>query len=227
MNDIMNGFRCAGPWFDGKLPDDFATIKLSMCLFNCKYHHNLFWFWALTLETQRDDLCFFLLDGIFLLPITAPTRRQRELAREPLPTNRAKAHVKTSARNRARLLPPTAAIMSSSWTCSTWSEWNKQSARTCTARTAHGERMRCQHGDHTGKYRILICMWMYNSWYCIYIFMNTGKYCHRFWKMCIYFSQYRQIQANMNSQLSAYVPVCDFEDLSKVHIYFGIQANTE
>ena len=78
MNDIMNGFRCAGPWFDGKLPDDFATIKLSMCLFNCKYHHNLFWFWALTLETQRDDLCCFLLDGISgitLLPITAPTRR--------------------------------------------------------------------------------------------------------------------------------------------------------
>ena len=28
MNDIMNGFLCAGPWFDGKLPDDFATIKL-------------------------------------------------------------------------------------------------------------------------------------------------------------------------------------------------------
>ena len=31
----------------------------------------------------------------------------------------------------------------------------------------------------------------------------------------------------MNSQISAYVPVCDFEDLSKVHIFVRIQANTE
>jgi hypothetical protein len=38
---------------------------------------------------------------------------RRELAREPLPTNRAKAPVQTSARNRASLLPPTDAIMSS------------------------------------------------------------------------------------------------------------------
>ena len=28
MNDIVNGFWCAGPWFDGKLPNDFASIKL-------------------------------------------------------------------------------------------------------------------------------------------------------------------------------------------------------
>ena len=39
--------------------------------------------------------------------------QRRDLAREPLPTNRAKAPVQTSARNGARLLPPTAAIMSS------------------------------------------------------------------------------------------------------------------
>ncbi len=65
----------------------------------------------MTLETQRDALCCFLLDGIILLPITALTRR--ELACEPLPTNRAKAPVQTSAHNGARLLPLTDAIMSS------------------------------------------------------------------------------------------------------------------
>ena len=76
-----------------------------MCLFNCKYHHNLFWFWALTLETQRDALCCFLLDGIILLPITAPTRRDGASLR--------RAATARSARNGARLLPPTDAIMSS------------------------------------------------------------------------------------------------------------------
>ena len=77
----------------------------AMCLFNCKYHHNLFWFWALTLETQRDALCCFLLDGIILLPITAPTRRDGASLR--------RAATARSARNGARLLPPTDAIMSS------------------------------------------------------------------------------------------------------------------
>ena len=38
---------------------------------------------------------------------------RRELPREPLPTNRAKAPIQTSARIAARLLPPTAAIVSS------------------------------------------------------------------------------------------------------------------
>jgi hypothetical protein len=43
----------------------------------------------------------------------------------------------------------------------------------------------------------------------------------------IYRRKYRQIQANMNSQKNAYVPICDFEDPEKVHIFVGIQANTE
>ena len=59
----------------------------------------------MTLETQRDDLCCFLLDGIILLPITARTRRDGASLR--------RAATARSARNGARLLPPTDAIMSS------------------------------------------------------------------------------------------------------------------
>ena len=40
------------------------------------------------------------------------------------------------------------------------------------------------------------------------------------------FAKYRQIQANMNSPKSAYVPVCECADHENVHIYFAIQANT-
>ncbi len=50
---IVNGFWCAGRWFDGKLPDWFCSHQANyLCVFcwlNRKYHRNLFWFWASTL----------------------------------------------------------------------------------------------------------------------------------------------------------------------------------
>ena len=69
----------------------------------------------LSIDSRDSTWCFVLLSFRWNYSIAnhCSDAPRRELAREPLPTNRAKAPVQTSARNRASLLPPTDAIMSS------------------------------------------------------------------------------------------------------------------
>ena len=110
---IVNGFWCTVQVnFNGSIMMENHQIILLLLLssqfnhcvdhrVNSKYPCNLFWFFASNLETQSNCFVVLSLRWNYSIAHHCSHLPRRELPREPLPTNRAKAPVQTSARQQS------------------------------------------------------------------------------------------------------------------------------